>query len=66
MPRVKDITGDLGKLRERKVLPSGDRSPNPVPSQLERKPAFNPASFFFWTLVVLFICLQFGFLAWLA
>jgi hypothetical protein len=68
MPRVNDITGDLGKLREHKVFPSGERphSASPVQSQLERKPAFNPASFFFWTLVVLFIGLQFGFLAWLA
>jgi hypothetical protein len=66
MPRVKDITGDLGKLREHKVLPTGERTPAVRPVQLERKPAFNPASFFFWTLVALFVFLQFGFLAWLA
>lgn len=65
MPQVKDITGDLGKLRERNVLPQGAPPPS-TPVQLERKPAFNPFSLFFWTLVVLFALLQFGFLAWLA
>jgi hypothetical protein len=64
MPQVKDITGDLGKLRDYKVLPQGD-PPHATPEQLERKPAFNPFSFFFWTLIVLFIVLQFGFLVWL-
>jgi hypothetical protein len=66
MPRVKDITGDLGKLREHKALSPERRPPAMHDVQLERKPAFNPASFFFWTLVALFICLQFAFLVWLA
>lgn len=66
MPRVKDITGDLGKLRKKKVLPSGEAPALPHPSNLERKMAFNPSSFFFWTVIFCFIVLQFGFLFWLA
>lgn len=66
MTRVKDITHDLGKLRDRKVLPSDGR-PIPVASAgWERKLAFNAAGFFFWTLIVLMVGLQFAFLAWLA
>jgi hypothetical protein len=66
MPGAKDITGDLGKLRQHKVLPRGEAPILPHRSQQERKTAFNALSFFFWTLVVIFLVLQLAFLAWLS
>ena len=66
MPGAKDITGDLGKLRDRKVLPQGQPPALPDPSHQERRIAFNGLSFFFWTLVVLFLVLQLAFLTWLS
>ena len=66
MPRVKDITGDLGKLRGKKVLQKGKTPDIPEPRNTERKMAFNPSSFFFWTVIVSFVLLQFVFLLWLA
>lgn len=65
MPRVKDITGDLGKLRGKKVLPKGEAPPPPRTVNPERRMAFNPSSFFFWTVILAFVVLQFVFLAWL-
>lgn len=64
MPKAKDITGDIGKLRDKAVLPAGAAPPMPV-ARLERKPAFNSISFFFWTLIIFFLVLQAGFLIWL-
>lgn len=66
MPGAKDITGDLGKLRQRKVLPQGQAPTLPSVHHQERKIAFNALSFFFWTLVCLFFVLQLAFLAWLS
>jgi len=65
MPRVKDITGDLGKLRKREVLPKGEAPVLPQQFKLERKPAFNGSSFFFWTMIGFFLVLQVFFLFWL-
>ncbi|NDV62170.1 hypothetical protein G0Q06_06900 [Puniceicoccales bacterium CK1056] len=65
MPGAKDITGDIGKLRNRNVLPRGEAPVLPNLSHQERKIAFNALSFFFWTLVCLFLVLQLVFLAWL-
>jgi len=65
MPRVKDITGDLGKLRKREVLPTGEAPVLPQQFKLERKPAFNGSSFFFWIMIGFFIVLQVVFLLWL-
>ena len=66
MPRVKDITGDLGKLSKRQVLPKGEAPVMPQQYKLERKPAFNGSSFFFWTIIGFFLVLQVVFLFWLA
>lgn len=65
MPGAKDITGDLGKLRKRNVFPGGEAPSLPHPAHQERKTAFNGWSFFFWTLIGLFLVLQLGFLVWL-
>ena len=66
MPGAKDITGDLGKLRKRKVLPRGEAPVLPHASHQERRIAFNALSFFFWTLVCIFLVLQLAFLTWLS
>jgi hypothetical protein len=65
MPKAKDITGDLGRLRKHQVLPTGKPPVMPQQHKLERKPAFNGSSFFFWTIIVFFIVLQVVFLFWL-
>lgn len=66
MPKAEDITGDIGKLRSRKVLPDGEIPVLPHPRNAERRLAFNPSSFFFWTIILCFVVLQFAFLWWLA
>ena len=66
MPGVKDITKDLGELRKRNILPSGEPPVLPNPWTRERKQAFNPFGLFFWTLIALFLVLQLAFLAWIA
>lgn len=66
MPHVHDITGDIGKLRSKRVLPSGEPPTLPREIHAERKMAFNAISFSLWTLIVLFFVLQFAFLVWLA
>lgn len=66
MPKAKDITGELGRLPKGKT--TGWVSPQKAPalSGLERRPAFNAASFACWTLIFLFGLLQFVFLAWIS
>jgi hypothetical protein len=66
MPKAKDLTGDLHKLRKRNVLPSGEAPVMPQRFRMERKPAFNGSSFFFWTIISFFLALQVVFLLWLA
>ena len=66
MPGVKDITSDLGKLREKKVLPSGEAPVLPGNWIPERKPAFNAFGWFFWVLIGSFLLFQLVFLAWIA
>jgi hypothetical protein len=66
MPKVKDITGDLGKLSKHNVLPKGSAPVMPQIFRLERKLAFNGSSFFCWVLVSCFLALQVLFLFWLA
>lgn len=65
MPGVKDITGDLGKLSQRKAFSKGGKPALPAPGRLERRPAFNASSFFSWTVIALFIGLQAAFIIWL-
>ncbi|HSH08801.1 MAG TPA: hypothetical protein VK995_00320 [Oceanipulchritudo sp.] len=66
MPRVKDITHDLGKLRDKNILPTGVAPVMPQMYRLERKPAFNAPGFLFWVLIIVFLALQAIFLFWLA
>ena len=66
MPQPKDITGELGKLSKRNVLPKGHAPVLPQIFRLERKPAFNGSSFFCWLMIAFFLALQFVFLLWLA
>jgi len=66
MPQVKDITGDLGRLRKHNVLPKGKAPVMPQAYRLERKPAFNSSSFFCWLVISFFLALQVVFLFWLA
>lgn len=62
MPKAKDLTNDLVHLR-------GHVDLSPVwPTQSasqERRLAFNAWAAFFWTVVVGFGLVQFGFIAWL-
>jgi len=66
MPHVKDITHDLGKLRDKHVLPTGAAPVLPQAFRLERPPAFNGPGFLFWVLICVFLALQAIFLFWLA
>jgi hypothetical protein len=66
MPGAKDITKDLGKLRKRNILPAGEPPVLPSGNLGERRQAFNAWGFFFWTFIVIFLCLQALFLFWLA
>ena len=66
MPKVKDLTHDIGKLRKRNVLPTGDAPMTSPVLPMERKQAFNGSGFFFWLLVFFFLALQAVFLFWLA
>jgi hypothetical protein len=66
MPRVKDLTGELGKLSQHNVLPKGEAPVMPQAYRLERKPAFNGSAFFCWLMVGFFLALQLLFLFWLA
>ncbi|MEX0330225.1 MAG: hypothetical protein AB3N64_02265 [Puniceicoccaceae bacterium] len=65
MPKVKDITGELGKLSKHNVLPKGQAPVLPQVFRLERKLAFNGPSLFCWTLIGFFLVLQLLFLIWL-
>ena len=65
MPGVRDITKDIGKLRDKNVLPRGQAPVLPQAYRLERKPAFNYPGFFFWILIAFFLVLQLAFLFWL-
>lgn len=62
-PRVKDLTGELGKLRPRRVMPAGV-APTP-PANLERRPAFNWLGATLWIGIALFLLLQAAFFVWL-
>jgi hypothetical protein len=62
MPKAKDLTNELVHLRGHVELSPG------LPTRLaspERPLAFNPWSAFFWTVVIGFGLVQFGFIAWL-
>ena len=65
MPKARDITGDLGKLRDRGALPSGKERPIPTRPPKERKPAPNLAGIFSWSVIGGCLLLQFLFLLWL-
>jgi hypothetical protein len=66
MPGVKDITSDIGRLRKRNILPDGTPPALPTHWVSERKQAFNPFGWFFWTVIALFLLLQIVFLVWVA
>ena len=66
MPGVKDITRDIGKLRNRNILPKGQAPVLPQIHRLERQPAFNATGIFFWIMIGFFLALQVIFLFWLA
>lgn len=63
MAHVKDLTGDLGKLPARNLPGEGKAVPR---SSAFRKTAFDPVSWFCWTLLSLFLLVQLGFLLWIA
>lgn len=64
MPRVKDLTGELGRLRGRNRV--AEPSPVPLPAAgLERPMALNASGIFVWSLVGSFLLLQGLFLGWL-
>ena len=65
MPHVKDITGDLGKLRNKGALPGGQAPALPLPVARGRTMATNSASIFFWAIILAALALQLAFLLWL-
>ena len=65
MPYVKDITGDLGKLRDKGALPKGRAPTLPQPFARGRTMAPNCASIFFWATILAALALQGAFLIWL-
>ena len=66
MAKARDITGDLGNLRNRGVLPSGKERPLPVRSLEERKPGTNLPGIFCWSVIGGCLVLQCIFLVWLS
>ncbi|MFO7724843.1 MAG: hypothetical protein R6V45_04760 [Oceanipulchritudo sp.] len=66
MVKGRDITGDLGKLRDRGVLPSGKERPVSPPALEERQPGTNLPGIFFWSVIGGCLVLQFVFLIWLS
>ena len=65
MPGVKDITRDIGKLRNKDVLPKGQPPVAPQFARLERKLGFNATGYFSWIMIGFFLALQLFFLLWL-
>jgi hypothetical protein len=65
MPHVKDITGDLGKLRDKGALPRGEAPTLPQPVARGRTMALNSISIFFWATILAALALQVAFLIWL-
>jgi len=63
MPRVKDLTHDLGKLSSKEIA-EGSKAVQRISSF--RKTAFDPVGWFCWTLLCLFLLIQVGFLVWIA
>mgnify|MGYP006269009953 CR=1 FL=1 len=62
MPKAKDLTGDLGKLRGRNLAP---HQASPL-QRWEQRPAWDPLSWAFGILLAVFLVGQGVFLAWLA
>ncbi len=62
MPKAKDLTGDLGRLRGRNLDVS---QANPL-RPLETRPAADPLAFLFWAALVAFAIAQGIFLVWLS
>jgi hypothetical protein len=60
-----DLTGELGRLGKRGVLPSGERPP--TPARLPERPlAPDFPGILMWTLIGGFLACQVAFLIWLA
>lgn len=63
MARIKDLTGDLGRLRDRNPLP--ERASGPQSELLERPMAINGSGVFAWSCVGAYLVLQLAFMVWL-
>jgi hypothetical protein len=62
-----DLTGDLGKLSKKGVLPGQQQRRQPAPSRVtrERRLATDPPGLLIWTLIGSALVLQLAFLIWL-
>jgi len=65
MPKAKDLTGELGRLRKRGVLPRGTPPALPQPGVRERALAFNGTGALCWALVAVLLVAQGAFVFWL-
>jgi hypothetical protein len=66
MPRVKDLTSELGKLPRREVCTAGMSPTLPRPEAAARKMAVDSLGLFLWSIILAAVCFQFGFLIWLS
>ncbi len=65
MPKAKDLTGDLGRLRKRGVFAKGTPAPLLEPPAEERRLALNTVGVLCWVAVAVLLAAQVAFVLWL-